>query len=236
MLDENKINFNIFTILRNESDEVNLHSKFIGEILKNKNYGKIFLEKFLENTELKFEEKKLKSYEIKIEQAVENYGRIDIVIELNFENASSEVIVIENKIYAEDQPEQLKRYFEAMNKKYSKKEIKILYLTLDGRGPSEQSYNGLELEEIKLISYKENIFQWIGECIKEVSTIPIIRETLVQYSALIEKITCKENEGAIKEMKNLIMGNEKYLKAAYIVPEVLKNIKIELHLKFWETL
>ena len=98
MLDENKINFNIFTILRNESDEVNLHSKFIGEILKNKNYGKIFLEKFLENTELKFEEKKLKSYEIKIEQAVENYGRIDIVIELNFENASSEVIVIENKI------------------------------------------------------------------------------------------------------------------------------------------
>ena len=39
--------FNIFSILRNERDEVNLHSKFIGELLKNRSFGDIFLKLFL---------------------------------------------------------------------------------------------------------------------------------------------------------------------------------------------
>ena len=47
--------FNIFSILRNERDEVNLHSKFIGELLKNISFGDIFLKLFLEAIEIKID-------------------------------------------------------------------------------------------------------------------------------------------------------------------------------------
>ena len=41
LINSQKEDFNIFSILRNEYDEVNLHSKFIVELLKNKNYNLI---------------------------------------------------------------------------------------------------------------------------------------------------------------------------------------------------
>ena len=47
-------NFNIFTILRNESDEVNLHSKFIVELISNiPYYSDIFFKLFLKNMAIK---------------------------------------------------------------------------------------------------------------------------------------------------------------------------------------
>ena len=238
LINSKKEDFNIFSILRNEYDEVNLHSKFIVELLKNKNYGKKFIEIFLGKLEIQ-----VFNYEninIFSEYSKGINGRIDILLEFS-KGKEKKAIIIENKIYAEDQIGQLNRYYYSMiNKNYSNDELKIVYLTLDGSEPDEESTKGLSKEakeKIVIISYKENIIGWIDNCIKEVAEVPIMRETLIQYKSLLKKITGKEDKKMIKEIEKLVLSNNEYLKMIYKIDYILlREIKIDLQFKFWEKL
>ena len=238
LINSKKEDFNIFSILRNEYDEVNLHSKFIVELLKNKNYGKKFIEIFLEKLEIQ-----VFNYEnvnVFSEYSKGINGRIDILLEFS-KGKEKKVIIIENKIYAEDQIGQLNRYYYSMiNKNYSNDELEIVYLTLDGSEPDEESTKGLSKEakeKIVIISYKENIIGWIDNCIKEVAEVPIMRETLIQYKSLLKKITGKEDKKMIKEIEKLVLSNNEYLKMIYKIDyTLLREIKIDLQFKFWEKL
>ena len=97
--------FNLFTVLRSSSDEVRLHSRFISEILNpsgSHGFGSVFLEEFLSTLNI----------HSKITETVtvhSEYKNIDILI-----RCGKSAIVIENKIHAGDQPQQLKRYLDAM--------------------------------------------------------------------------------------------------------------------------
>ena len=237
LINSKKEDFNIFSILRNEYDEVNLHSKFIVELLKNKNYGKKFIEIFLEKLEIQ-----VFNYEnvyVFSEYSKGINGRIDILLEFS-KGKEKKAIIIENKIYAEDQIGQLNRYYYSMiNKNYSNDELEIVYLTLDGSEPNEESTKGLtkeEKEKIIIISYKENIIGWIDDCIKEVAEVPIIRETLIQYRSILKKITGKEERKLINEIEKLVLSNNEYLKMIYKIDDVLREIKIDLQFKFWKKL
>ena len=238
LINSKKEDFNIFSILRNEYDEVNLHFKFIVELLKNKNYGKKFIEIFLEKLEIQ-----VFNYEnvyVFSEYSKGINGRIDILLEFS-KGKEKKVIIIENKIYAEDQIGQLNRYYYSMiNKNYSSDELEIVYLTLDGSEPDEESTKGLSKEakeKIVIISYKENIIGWIDNCIKEVAEVPIMRETLIQYKSLLKKITGKEDKKMIKEIEKLVLSNNEYLKMIYKIDyTLLREIKIDLQFKFWEKL
>jgi hypothetical protein len=83
-------------------------------------------------------------------------GRIDILI-----TSGAKRIVIENKLLAGDQKEQLKRYAHWSQKNSA--DFKILYLTKDGHEASEQSGDGIEY---KTISYKEEILNWLNVVLK----------------------------------------------------------------------
>ncbi|RZJ85080.1 MAG: DUF91 domain-containing protein, partial [Chryseobacterium sp.] len=99
-------------------------------------------------------------------------GRIDILLEDN----QNKAIIIENKIYALDQPEQLKRY-----NRYAqtyKNGYQIFYLTLFGTDASWQSCEGVPYLSI---SYRENIIKWLEKCVAISSRHPIVRETIIQY-------------------------------------------------------
>ena len=237
LINSKKEDFNIFSILRNEYDEVNLHSKFIVELLKNKNYGKKFIEIFLEKLEIQvFNYENINVFS---EYSKGINGRIDILLEFS-KGKEKKAIIIENKIYAEDQIGQLNRYYYSMiNKNYSNDELEIVYLTLDGSEPNEESIKGLtkeEKEKIIIISYKENIIEWIDICIKEVAEVPIIRETLIQYKNLLKKITGKEDRKLINEIEELVLSNNEYLKMIYKIDDALREIKIDLQFKFWKKL
>ena len=191
-------NFNIFNILNLNNKEL-IHSAFIGNLLNVQgNHGQkdLFLKLFIaEIKDLFFENDQkilllnnfetLNSY-VKIEEylGLVNYeseegGRADIVIKNN-----KHQLVIENKIYALDQPSQLIRY----KKYYSNSPI--LYLTLNGDIPSNNSQKDLiNGNDFICISYKNNIINWIEKCIKEMANKPIIRETLNQYLTLIKQLT-----------------------------------------------
>ena len=237
IINSTKETFNIFSILRNEYDEVNLHSKFISELLKDKNHGRKFIELLLPI--IGVENINYKRVNIFSEYSVKDNGRIDIILKFFLED-SKKVVVIENKIYADDQYQQLKRYYDSMLMEgYKPEEIELVYLTLAGAEPSEDSIKGLPAavrENMRIISYKDDIITWIEDCIKEVAQVPIIRETLVQYESLLKKITGKGEKTMTEEMKNMILSNKDYLDMTYKLTDVLVKIKQDLQLKFWEKL
>lgn len=238
ILNSSKEDFNIFSILRNEWDEVNLHSKFITELFKNRNFGKIFIQLFLE--EIEINNFKIRNVDVFSEYAIKNNGRIDILLKIFGEDGNRKIIIIENKIYADDQNGQLKRYYSSILKEgYSDEEIEIVYLTLNGDDPSEESIKGLSdirKDKINIISYKNEIINWIEKCIKKTVQIPIIRETLVQYENLLKKLTGREEKNMNEELKEIILSKPEYLEAIYNLPEILLDIKIDLQLRYWEKL
>lgn len=106
-------------------------------------------------------------------------GRVDLLILLK-----NTCIIIENKVDAGDQPAQLARYHQYVTKNYPiHKNIYILYLSLDGKDPSEQSIGKggedyqKELEAIeqlkkdgrfKCISYKNDIYKWLQDTLENI--------------------------------------------------------------------
>lgn len=221
-------NFNIFNVLNIYSDEL-IHSAFIGNLLNAKGkhgqkdtFLKLFIEE-VENTFLQNENQNtynqinnLKKFNTKNSKAIiekhigkinnlkNEGGRIDIVINDNKNN-----IFIENKIWAVDQFRQIRRYYE------SDKNAQIIYLTLDGKEPLDESKNGLvNYKDFICISYKNNIISWLDKCIKEMANKPIIRETLNQYLKLVKLLTNQSTNNYMGEdVKNQILKNEENFKA-----------------------
>ncbi|MBP5505835.1 MAG: PD-(D/E)XK nuclease family protein [Bacteroidales bacterium] len=172
--------FNMFEILGVAHYEL-LHSKIIASILDpNGSHGqydtflKLFISVIGDAIDLD-----TKTAVVETEVTTEE-GRIDILITDN-ENKS---IIIENKLYASDQPEQLIRY-----DRYAKKNRRnhsIYYLSLFRAKASENSAKDVEYYTI---SYAENIISWLKLCIKECAAKPLIRETLIQYLNHLKVLT-----------------------------------------------
>ena len=98
-------------------------------------------------------------------------GRMDILIT----NTKGQAVIIENKIYADDQWEQLKRYNDFALKEYHAGNYAILYLTLWGGEASKQSGKGVVYT---CISYKDTVLKWLERCIQISAQKPLIRETM----------------------------------------------------------
>ena len=140
LLDATGGRFNMFRICGVNHYE-NTHSAIIAELLNPKGSHSLksaFLEAFLnlidkDSIPTTFNPSTATAY---TEYTTDN-GRIDILIEDDQKNA----LIIENKIYAPDQREQLKRYNQYAQKQY--RAYKIYYLTLLGDKASEQSGEGV---------------------------------------------------------------------------------------------
>ena len=198
--------FNVFNVLGVSTDEVRTHSAFIAELLNpqgNHGCGDEFLKAFIKVIPslngFDIETIKAKTQvEISIGQIDKDYtegGRLDIIV-----HTDTHAIIIENKIYAGDQYNQLLRYYKYAESRY-KNNNRILYLTLDGGSPSELS-TGKQMEEgkdIYSISYASDITNWLQRCIAIAVSKPLVRETLVQYLNLIKQLTNQTMEQTDKK-------------------------------------
>lgn len=201
--------FNIFSILKIERNEVNTHSRLIAELL-NKNgshgQGNKYLKLFLDNLAIKSFNIN-EGYSVHVEffagkVTKDKGGRIDILIK----NKQSEVILIENKIYASEQPKQLYRY---QNTFPNAKEI--LYLTLHGEKSQDESSENVNYQ---CISYSRDIINWLEDCRKEAVNIPILRETITQYVNLLKKLTGQNlNQQMNKEITSRILRDRESMEA-----------------------
>lgn len=228
-LDEiNATRFNIFTIIGNSSDEVNLHSKFIAELLNpdgSHGQGNIFLKLFIKTiqSDSNFT---IETEDVQVFREKEN---IDIFIK-----SYPKAIIIENKIYTEDHSDQLSRYIEGVKRstRIAESDILLIYLTLFGSEPNEKKV----LDKVVNISYQQHICQWLELCIKEAALIPTLRESLLQYLRLIKELTHQsQNKNNIMEIKDfLLKGNN--LQAAIAIEPAIFESKVEIQVRFWEKL
>lgn len=181
--------FNVFSALNMCSDEVRLHSRLLATLLNPKaNHG-------LENEFLKLFLIALGLPEDYIthckEQIVERTigevtettgGRIDIILE-----DRGHAVIIENKIYAGDQPNQLLRYYNYGIKTFGKNNFKLVYLTLYGSDPSASSLGGAHFNFIKL-SYAQDILKLLEKLVKTQPQKPV-HSTIEDYITIIKQLT-----------------------------------------------
>jgi hypothetical protein len=192
----------------------NTHSAIIAELLNpqgSHGQGSIFLFSFIEvccSHDFKFS---LQGVEVHTEFPIDD-GRLDILVK----NENEQVIIIENKIYALDQYEQLKRY-ERYAKKFHDGKYELLYLTLYGSDASENSGKNVKYTRI---SYQKEIVNWLEVCIKKCIELPPVRETLIQYQNHIKQLTnqsmdVQEKEKLFKEMARHAEATEKIYEIGY---------------------
>ena len=186
--------FNIFNTVGLRSEEVRLHSAFIGELLNPKgSHGasSLFLKAFLEVIGIDRDYINCEACSANILERVigtvtkTEGGRIDIIIE-----DGNHAVIIENKIYASDQCNQLLRYHN-YGKKHFPNGYELLYLTLDGHDPSDCSMGNKKFDH-KAISYDSEILEWLDKCYESVSNDMPVREIIRQYSELVKQLTYKD--------------------------------------------
>lgn len=217
--------FNIFSILKMESKENATHSAFLGELLNPDGshlLGSKFLEIFLKVINIS-DHLDISSAKVHLEKSIgprndneKTGGRIDIYIKDNKGN----IVSIENKIYAIDQKCQIERYVN-----HERVKNKVLYLTRYGEYPTEDSRGDLtEGTDYTNISYRNHISTWLKDCMKEAVEIPILRETIKQYSILINKLTNTMGDEQ-KKLIDLIVNN---FEAAEIIKNNLSKAKEDI--------
>lgn len=235
--DNNVKRFNVFTTLREISDEVYLHSRFISSILDPEGehgLGKLPLEKFLKEIGSSFTCGNEPT--IRPNPRVELWKEeqeIDILIE-GLVNGNAELcsIIVENKIYANDSnhPEkgkgQLQGYYhylqtEKENVKYTDDQIEVYYLTPNRHEPSTYSLKGdgvkypqLLIEKVRNSKHPRN---------KYVRLIDYPRE-IKNWISQVAKVASDENlQNALEQYNQVIIKLAKDIK----LNEELTNIVSE---------
>lgn len=206
--------FNIFNTLGLKTEEVRLHSAFLGELLNPKgSHGAsyVFLKAFLEVLGIEegyidYDACSLNILERVIGTVTETEGgRIDIIIE-----DGTHAVIIENKIYAPDQCNQLLRYHNYGQEMFPKG-FELLYLTLDGHDPSDCSL-GNRIFDYESISYESEILEWLDRCSERVSKELPVRTLIIQYMDLVKQLTYKDMDTKyMEELKSLALSPENVL-------------------------
>ena len=234
---EDSLRFNLLSIIEKDRDEAHVHSKVIYNLLS-QDWGKkdkeTFLTLFLKEIGIEDEIIYDKNWEVTREKA---FDLDTIKGRLDFEIKSKDCIyIIEMKIDTGDQPEQLIRYQEFAKEQHKK--YKIFYLTLDGHNASKKSIGEEEnLEENQKveytnISFKEEILNWLENCLKLVEGKENKLACINQYIASINKIL-GEKETKIKDN---ILKSVKDIKTAITIYEKLNENLQKVLESFFEEL
>lgn len=218
ILDATGARFNMFKICGVNHYE-NTHSAIIAEFLNpNGTHGlnskllKEFIELFVEeNLKNSFNLEKTKVFT----EYSTLYGRIDILIE-----DDSNAIIIENKLYAIDQYEQLNRY-NSYAQKY--KNHQIFYLTLFGSEASEHSGKDVNYT---CLSYEKQIVEWLEKSVAIAVHFPMVRETINQYVNHLKTLTNQDMDTKNKEeLVKMIISEPNYIRSASEVHQVWEACK-----------
>lgn len=222
--------FNMFRMLGVDHYE-NTHSAILAELLNSKGshglkseFLKIFVSRLINKETISGFN--CENASVRTEAGTDD-GRIDIFIEDNQNHA----IIIENKIYAADQLEQLKRYNKSALKKFGAGNYQILYLTLDGKEASENSRQDVKYEQI---SYSSDIIAWLEDCVNISARFPLVRETINQYINHLKQLTNQDMDTKNKEeIVRILASSEDNLKVAFTVFENNGALKDYLILNFF---
>lgn len=228
--------YNFFKFLGLSHDEC-IFSMMIANLLnvnEAHGFGTVFLESFIKKLPIESLPSNLNFSKSKVtvekdigprKDSEKEGGRIDIFIEIPDDNEQYWAFIIENKIYAEDQNLQLRRYKNYADKIYPNRNY-IVYLTLDGKNPSQESidinYENLEknsnLQYWFQISYRDFIKEWLEECIKKIGNKNSrVMENVKQFLGQIKKLTGQDiGKMEEKEIIDLLAEDDNFAIARII--------------------
>lgn len=218
-------NFNVFSALNMCSDEMRLHSRLLATLFNpkaNHGLGNEFLRQFLV-TAIKVDDNYITHCN---ESIAERYvgevtettgGRIDIILE-----DGKHGIIIENKIYAGDQPNQLLRYYNYGVKQFGENNFKLVYLTLYGSEPSSDSLGGGHFEFIKL-SYAQDILRLLEKLGKPQPVKPV-HHTIKDYITIIKQLTDQDMNTEYQQKIINEAINEKNIEVTLDLLQLTKQI------------
>lgn len=242
--DEKGESYNLFKVIDMTSNETSVHSAFLADLLNPKGlhhmgdtFLRLFTDEFLNGMSFSTGTAVVEREKYIGPVTATTGGRLDIIVT----DADKKAIIIENKIYASDQENQLIRYHNYAEKNTS--EHKLFYLSLDGTVHDEDKtakHDNKELieeEHYFTLSYESDILKWLEQCREKVVDKPLIREGISHYINLIKHLTnqtiSKEME---KDLKDLILENPKYIQNLGIIREAINISVVELQRRFWKLL
>jgi len=214
-LEKSEWNFNVFRLCGVYHYE-NANSRILAEFLNpqgSHGLGAAFLARFLSEVNIPFAVSEMT--EVVTELAMDE-GRMDIVIR---DRGLDWCVVIENKIYAAEQEEQLPRYWNWLTANYREDNSRLLFLTLSGydsETAEKAKKSGLQIV-YSPVSYAQDIVHWLDECIALAVERPFVRETLRQYRNHIKSLTGTSMEREnMKEVIDLLTDADNF-EAAQVI-------------------
>lgn len=218
--------FNVFSVLRSSSDEVNLHSRFLYALLNHATPSSRRRDNLTDFVERVIGVEDLAVGTARVER--ERDG-IDILI-----SDDRQAIVIENKIWAGDQDRQLQRYHDTfVSRGFEPTAVHLTYLTPFGDAPSEGSLGALPC---KLLSYRDDLPPWLERCQRCAVEQPALREAIAQYRALIRRLTDTDYETIhMNELKRLLLEGDNLILAHDLLQAREAAIVDLVHL-LWEAI
>lgn len=219
--------YNLLTTVLKPHDEVRLHSRMIGSLLNPDGLhyqDTLFLEKFLEIIDLKDFELNPNNITVGIE-----YHDIDLYI-----TDGSKHIIIENKIWAEDQPCQIIKYINIIKEENNLtiddsvipkvEDIYVLYLTQRNKEMSEDHV----LYDEGYITFDTHLIDKLDECSKKSNTKLLVPNGLKNYQAKYKKMNYENDifnwlNMCIKEVENITNLNEAIKQYIHVVMMLNNN-------------
>lgn len=238
--------YNIISSLLKPHDEVRLHSRFIYSLINPNSLhyqNTVFLEKFLSvlGVEKEFD---LESTEVFLE-----YENIDLYC-----TDGEKHLIIENKIYAKDQKEQIKRYIETINSDnhIHHDDIIVVYLSISRESPTERSLgtneNGYKIDSSKDVCYligksdglkkaryinmnyrpsknkESEILEWINLCRQQSIKLNSVSSALDCYESIVSKLN-KTYKSNIMTLESFLLEDENLSKSRIIQSsEIYKSL------------
>jgi len=223
--------FNLLTTVLKYHDEVRLHSRMIGALIdpQGKHYqGTLFLEKFIQSIGLNDFKLNLSNVTVGVE-----YKDIDLYITDGVKH-----IIIENKIWAEDQPCQIIKYiniiveenksdfnFPIENEKIDENLLQVIYLS-----PRDKEVSKEHKISNGYIEYK-NGFDALNKCSSKMKLTRTIDFELKNYKAKYKKIGYKDvilpwlevSYNEVNNITNLAESIKQYIDVVKIVTKDYKG-------------
>ncbi len=212
--------FNFFSIDENKVSKILAY--FLDE-KQNHGQGNLFLNEFVKT--FYNEEIDTEGSRITCEKTIEENRRIDIYIELN-----GLTIAIENKIWADDQHNQIKDYADFLEKQ-SNRNYLLLYLNPYGYEPTDKSIKLKTKERLvtggkfKVISYQNDIINLINNwlIICEADNVSYFLKEFKKYLQI--KFLGKNTLNMSKDLRIIIENNKT---AVQVLVKEYRNIENEI--------
>lgn len=233
--------FNIFKILNIAHDETKLHTPFLAGLFRSNGthaQGTLFVREFLSQFTTpdqlptyvfdRFDD----SYICREEEFVHESGRMDIVIErLTGEREKRFCVVVENKIFAGEQQDQLDRYSQYLDR-HDVPETRKFLVYLHAREESHRPRSGANVprDRLKVLRYQDHMARIFRKCLQDNMIKAFnVRDVVAQYLAVIEQIGADMPEMPTGSVFNFWTNPERWVdtkvaarELQQVVPEVRK--------------